>query len=85
MGKKPFIDKKAAKHFHVVHRSQKDPLINDTEAPDRVLQEVLPGNLMKVTREEYFIYASISTLFFFFKISSNLKLRSIVSRLSLKS
>jgi protein LTV1 len=49
MGKKPFIDKKAAKHFHVVHRSQKDPLINDSEAPDRVLQEVLPINMMKVS------------------------------------
>ncbi|KAL9555533.1 hypothetical protein MBANPS3_002318 [Mucor bainieri] len=47
MGKKPFIDKKSAKHFHVVHRSQKDPLINDSEAPDRVLQEVLPINQMK--------------------------------------
>ncbi|KAI8095765.1 Low temperature viability protein-domain-containing protein [Thamnidium elegans] len=47
MGKKPFIDKKAAKHFHVVHRSQKDPLINDTEAPDRVLREVLNPNLLK--------------------------------------
>ncbi|KAI8364009.1 Low temperature viability protein-domain-containing protein [Choanephora cucurbitarum] len=47
MGKKPFIDKKSAKHFHVVHRSQKDPLINDTEASDRVLQEVLPLNQLK--------------------------------------
>ncbi|KAI8058918.1 Low temperature viability protein-domain-containing protein [Gilbertella persicaria] len=47
MGKKPFIDKKSAKHFHVVHRSQKDPLINDTEASDRVLQEVLPINQLK--------------------------------------
>jgi protein LTV1 len=49
MGKKPFIDKKSAKHYHVMHRSQKDPLINDTEAPDRVLQEVLPKNLIKVS------------------------------------
>lgn len=48
MGKKAFIDKKAAKHFHVVHRSQKDPLINDSDAPDRVLQEVMPINMMKV-------------------------------------
>ncbi|KAI8366887.1 Low temperature viability protein-domain-containing protein [Blakeslea trispora] len=47
MGKKPFIDKKSAKHFHVVHRSQKDPLINDTDASDRVLQEVLPLNQLK--------------------------------------
>lgn len=48
MGKKPFLDKKASKHYHVVHRSQKDPLINDSEAPDRVLQEVLPLNQLKV-------------------------------------
>ncbi|KAI8989284.1 Low temperature viability protein-domain-containing protein [Pilobolus umbonatus] len=47
MGKKSFIDKKTAKHFHVVHRSQKDPLINDAEAPDRVLKEVLPPNQLK--------------------------------------
>lgn len=52
MGKKPFIDKKSAKHYHVVHRSQKDPLINDSEASDRVLQEVLPSNQLKVTRKE---------------------------------
>ncbi|KAG1099708.1 hypothetical protein G6F42_017786 [Rhizopus arrhizus] len=52
MGKKPFIDKKSAKHFHVVHRSQKDPLINDAEAPDRVLQEVLPINQMKHKSQE---------------------------------
>ncbi|KAF1796297.1 Low temperature viability protein-domain-containing protein [Mucor lusitanicus] len=52
MGKKPFIDKKSAKHFHVVHRSQKDPLINDSEAPDRVLQEVLPINQMKHKSQE---------------------------------
>lgn len=50
MGKKPFIDKKSAKHFHVVHRSQKDPLINDSEASDRVLQEVLPANQLKVIK-----------------------------------
>jgi protein LTV1 len=49
MGKKPFIDKKSAQHYHVLHRSQKDPLINDTEAPDRVLQEVLQKNLIKVS------------------------------------
>ncbi|KAI8973511.1 Low temperature viability protein-domain-containing protein [Mycotypha africana] len=52
MGKKPFIDKKNAKHFHVVHRSQKDPLINDSEAPDRVLQEVLPANQLKHKTQE---------------------------------
>ncbi|KAG1406037.1 hypothetical protein G6F60_003204 [Rhizopus arrhizus] len=52
MGKKPFLDKKASKHYHVVHRSQKDPLINDSEAPDRVLQEVLPLNQLKNKTQE---------------------------------
>jgi len=53
MGKKPFINRKEAKHYHVVHRSQKDPLINDENASQRVLQEVVPPNLLKhKTREE---------------------------------
>ncbi|KAI8146197.1 Low temperature viability protein-domain-containing protein [Fennellomyces sp. T-0311] len=47
MGRKPFIDRKEAKHYHVVHRSQRDPLINDAEASDRVLKEVIPSNLAK--------------------------------------
>ncbi|CAB4403932.1 unnamed protein product [Rhizophagus irregularis] len=45
MGKKPFIDRKNAKYFQVVHRSQRDPLINDNEASSRVLVEVVPSNL----------------------------------------
>ncbi|CAG8640629.1 26_t:CDS:10 [Funneliformis mosseae] len=45
MGKKPFIDRKNARHFHLVHRSQKDPLISDHEASSRVLVEVVPTNL----------------------------------------
>ncbi|CAO3641707.1 unnamed protein product [Cunninghamella blakesleeana] len=47
MPKKGFIDCKSAKHYHVVHCSQRDPLINDAEASSRVLQEVVPGNLVK--------------------------------------
>ncbi|KAI7868456.1 hypothetical protein BDF14DRAFT_553220 [Spinellus fusiger] len=49
MVKKTFIDRKTAKHFHVVHRSQRDPLINDTDASELVLQEVVPGNIKKVS------------------------------------
>ncbi|CAG8472264.1 2048_t:CDS:2 [Paraglomus occultum] len=45
MGKKPFIDRKTAKHFHLVHRSQRDPLINDAEASSHVLVEHIPSNL----------------------------------------
>lgn len=48
MGKKPFIDRKQAKHYHVVHRSQRDPLIHDADASDRVLKEVIPPNMLKV-------------------------------------
>ncbi|RKP23076.1 Low temperature viability protein [Syncephalis pseudoplumigaleata] len=43
MVKKKFIDKKAARHFHLVHRSQRDPLIADAEASDRVFKEVTRG------------------------------------------
>ncbi|KAJ6660158.1 hypothetical protein lerEdw1_018085 [Lerista edwardsae] len=35
--KKPFIEKKKAVTFHLVHRSQKDPLTADDTAPQRVL------------------------------------------------
>ncbi|XP_030051376.1 protein LTV1 homolog [Microcaecilia unicolor] len=35
--KKPFIEKKKAVTFHLVHRSQKDPLVADETAPQRVL------------------------------------------------
>ena len=43
-GKKPFIDKHAegTAHFHLVHRSQRDPKAADPEAPQRVL---IPGEL----------------------------------------
>ncbi|ETN23950.1 hypothetical protein PPTG_00421 [Phytophthora nicotianae INRA-310] len=35
--KKQFINKKTAQHFHVVHRSQRDPKANDPEASKYVL------------------------------------------------
>lgn len=35
--KKPFIEKKKAVTFHLVHRSQRDPLAADDAAPQRVL------------------------------------------------
>ena len=35
--KKHFIDKKNAVTFHLVHRSQRDPLQADEDAPQRVL------------------------------------------------
>ncbi|XP_037698492.1 protein LTV1 homolog isoform X2 [Choloepus didactylus] len=45
--KKPFIEKKKAVSFHLVHRSQRDPLAADETAPQRVL---LPTQ--KVNEEE---------------------------------
>ena len=38
--KKQFIDRTEAAHFHLVHRSQRDPKVADPEAPQRVLQPV---------------------------------------------
>lgn len=49
-----FIDKKKATTFHLVHRSQRDPLINDPESSSRVLKYVPPSNSKSqqtVTRE----------------------------------
>lgn len=46
--KKPFIDKKNSVTFHLVHRSQKDPLAADETAPQHVLLEAQPLNKNKV-------------------------------------
>ena len=40
--KKPFIDKKHATTYKLVHRSQHDPLVADQDANQMVLKE-LPG------------------------------------------
>ena len=37
MGKKKFIDKKSSAHFHLVRRSQRDPLIADENSSQFVL------------------------------------------------
>lgn len=42
--KKPFIEKKKAVTFHLVHRSQKDPLAADDTAPQRVLLPAQRGH-----------------------------------------
>ena len=39
-----FIDKKKAATFHLVHRSHRDPLINDPDSSSRVLKYVPPSN-----------------------------------------
>ncbi|XP_069463718.1 protein LTV1 homolog [Ambystoma mexicanum] len=45
--KKPFIEKKKAVTFHLVHRSQRDPLAADETAPQRVL---LPAEKAEVEK-----------------------------------
>ena len=47
--KKPFIDKKNAITFHLVHRSQKDPLQADEDAPQRVLLPSLKDSKVRDT------------------------------------
>ncbi len=43
MAKKKFIDKKNARHFHVMHRSLADPLADDANTPQLVLHEMTPS------------------------------------------
>lgn len=47
--KKKFIEKKNSVTFHVVHRSQHDPLIADETAPQRVLVPQQPSKSKKVS------------------------------------
>lgn len=48
--KKPFIDKKKAVRFQLVHRGQRDPLQADADAPERVLHQI--GEKQKGKKEE---------------------------------
>ncbi|XP_020389901.2 protein LTV1 homolog isoform X1 [Rhincodon typus] len=50
--KKPFIQKKSAVTFHLVHRSQKDPLVADENAPQRVLLPAERADIQKRKEEE---------------------------------
>ncbi|XP_006139390.2 protein LTV1 homolog [Pelodiscus sinensis] len=50
--KKPFIEKKKAVTFHLVHRSQRDPLTADDTAPQRVLLPAQKGDSEEKRREE---------------------------------
>ncbi|XP_072906514.1 protein LTV1 homolog [Hemitrygon akajei] len=50
--KKSFIQKKSAVTFHLVHRSQKDPLVADEKAPQRVLLPVERADLQKQKEEQ---------------------------------
>ena len=46
-GKTKFINKKTALNFEVVHRSQRDPLAADAEAPQFVLKSIETGQNKK--------------------------------------
>lgn len=50
--KASFIDKKNSVSFHLVHRSQQDPLAADDEAPQMVLKSMLPKELTSEIKEE---------------------------------
>ncbi|XP_078085509.1 protein LTV1 homolog [Mustelus asterias] len=50
--KKPFIQKKSSVTFHLVHRSQKDPLVADEKAPQRVLLPAERADVRKRKEEE---------------------------------
>lgn len=56
--KKKFIDKKNSVTFRLLHRSQKDPLVTDQDAPQFVLQEIedKPKDSNKEERLKYGIY-----------------------------
>ncbi|XP_061480021.1 protein LTV1 homolog [Rhineura floridana] len=50
--KKPFIEKRKAVTFHLVHRSQRDPLTADDTAPQRVLLPAQKGDDEKRREEQ---------------------------------
>ncbi|XP_077461008.1 protein LTV1 homolog [Stigmatopora argus] len=50
--KKSFIDKKKALTFHLVHRSQKDPLVADEKAPQHVLVPTAKADVEKRRQEQ---------------------------------
>jgi len=50
--KKSFIDKKAAVSFHLVHRSQRDPLAADEKAPQHVLLPAAKVEVEKRRKEQ---------------------------------
>jgi len=50
--KASFIDKKNSISFHLVHRSQQDPLAADDTAPQMVLKSILPKELESKAKEE---------------------------------
>jgi protein LTV1 len=52
MPSKSIFKQRGAQHFQLVHRSQRDPLINDPDASQHVLKPVIRENAKKVTCSE---------------------------------
>jgi protein LTV1 len=44
MPKKSIFRQPGAQHFQLVHRSQRDPLVHDPDAPQRLFKEVARFN-----------------------------------------
>jgi protein LTV1 len=54
MPSKSIFRQPGAKHFQLVHRSQRDPLIHDPDAPQHVLKAFERENVKKVGRLQKF-------------------------------
>lgn len=59
--KKSFIEKKKAVTFHLVHRSQKDPLAADEKAPQHVL---LPATKVQVNSVVFLIHVILLLVYY---------------------
>lgn len=65
-----------ARHFQLVHRSQRDPLINDPEAGQQVLKPIERENSKKVS---LMTFVTFKLLFIFFQGKSRIDLEKILS------
>jgi len=55
MPSKSIFRQPGAKHFQLVHRSQRDPLVHDPEAGQQVLKPFERENVKKVSVSQHFI------------------------------
>jgi hypothetical protein len=56
MPSKSIFRQPGATHFQLVHRSQRDPLINDPDASKHVLKPFERENTKKVSSTKFFIF-----------------------------
>lgn len=69
--KKKFIDKKNAVTFHLVHRSQHDPLVADETAPQHVLLESNPQVPIQIKKNEVYINKYIKRYVLIYKYAKS--------------